>query len=74
MPLADTVLLGNPQLSSIPTSHFRGEGLNLEVPLLSCERQTWIDQVLEIGDLERSIGGQASCGRAIAHVDRGRYR
>ena len=66
-------LLGNPQLSSVTTSHFRGERFNLEIPILSCERQARIDQVLEIGHLERSIGSQTSGRRAIAHVDRGRY-
>ena len=72
--LADVIVLGNTQLSSIATSHFRGERLDLEVPLLSRKGQAWIDQVFKIGDLERSVGSQASSRRVIAYVDRGRYR
>lgn len=72
--LADIITLGNPQLPSFTTTHFRGERLDLEVPLLSRQRQAWIDQVPKICDLERSFGSQAGGRRVITHVDGGRYR
>jgi hypothetical protein len=74
MHLADIITLGNPQLSSFTASHFRGERLDLEVPLLSRKGQAWFDQVPEIGDLERSLGSQTGGRRVVAYVDGGRYR
>lgn len=70
-PLTDVVTLGNPELPTFTTSHFRRKGFDLEVPFLSRKRQAWIDQVPQVGDLERSLGGQTGGGRVIANVDGG---